>query len=172
MLNVSTTLSAPSFVSKIISAITFGRSVINRQDITTPPTGVIALSISAKEVPCDRFFTITIYGPARPRIDIADAGFDAPTMLNWLLRAGEDAEACRVRKACSLRFPRAPPLGPRGGSFLLEFPFRDAGLFRECRSCVQSALTLPAAGLLLIIALGLVVVEMDRYGMSDAEEVL
>lgn len=82
LLKVSTTLSAPSFVSKMSSAITFGCSEIKRQDITTPPTGVMALSMSAAEVPGERFFAITTYGPASPLIDIDDAGLDTPTMLN------------------------------------------------------------------------------------------
>lgn len=82
LLNVSTTLSAPSLVSKISSAMTLGRSAIRRQFNTAPPTGVRALSMSAVVVPAAKFFTTTVYGPASPRIEIAGTGFEEPTMLN------------------------------------------------------------------------------------------
>ena len=62
--------------------------------MATPPTGVIALSISAAVVPKAKFLAITAYGPASPRIEIE--GFAIPTILNWLLRAGDDADPWRA----------------------------------------------------------------------------
>jgi hypothetical protein len=124
----------------------------------------MALSISAAVVPAARFFATTIYGPAIPRIEIADTGFDEPTMLNWELRAGDEAEAFKAERSRSLRSPRAA-FGPRGGAAL---PVFADGLFKECRSCVHSALTLPGAGLFAIAALGFTDVEMLRCGVSDA----
>lgn len=121
LLKVSTTLSAPSFVSKIISAITFGRSAIKRHPKTTPPIGVIALSISAAVVPIAKFFAITVKGPASPRIEIP--GFDVPIMLNCPAEGEPLTVACRR----SLRIPRRPR-GPRGICALL---FEAAGLFNE-----------------------------------------
>lgn len=92
LLNVSTTLSAPSFVSKTSSAMTLGLSEMIRQFNTFPPTGVMALSISAAVVPRARFLIMTIDGPASPRIDIPGPGFAVPTILNWLFREGDEAE--------------------------------------------------------------------------------
>ena len=61
-------------------------------------------------------------------------------MLNWLLRAGDDAE---LFKALRNRSPWVvlPARGPRGGfsAFLA-----GEGLFNECKSCVHSEFTLPA----------------------------
>lgn len=140
LLNVSTTLSAPSLVSNTNSAMTFGCSAMMTQLMTTPPTGVIALSMSAAVVPGARFFATTGYGPASPRIDIPAVDFDLPTMLNWLLRAGDEAvlfNALRNRSPCVLR----PALGPRGGICVF---LADEGLLSPCKSCVHSELTLPA----------------------------
>lgn len=55
LLNVSMTLSAPSLVSNIISAMTVGTAVIILHRIILPPTGAIALSISAAVVPGAKF---------------------------------------------------------------------------------------------------------------------
>ena len=118
-----------------------GFSAMITQLTTTPPTGVIALSISAVVVPGARFLAITKYGPARPRMDIPTADFEFPTMLNWLLRAGEDAvlfNAFRNRSPWVVR-PARGLRGGFGGRFLVE-----DGLFTECKSCVHSELTLPA----------------------------
>lgn len=129
LLKVSTTLSAPSFVSNTISAMTFGFSAMITQLITSPPMGAIALSISAAVVPGARFFATTQNGPvAVPRIDIDAPGLDEPTMLNWLFNAGEEAEFDKALRSLSewlllLRTAR----GPRGGAF-------EGPLFRSCRS--------------------------------------
>jgi hypothetical protein len=124
LLNVSTTLSAPSFVSKISSAMTLGRSAIIRQLKTTPPTGVIALSMSAAVVPTARFFAMTVYGPARPRMENPEVGFAALTMLNWLLRFGDEAEPFSAAWIRSLRARGG--LGPRG----TWGPLAAEGLFK------------------------------------------
>lgn len=55
LLNVSMTLSAPSLLSKTISAMTIGCDLSKRQLWTIPPMGVIALSISAAVVPGAKF---------------------------------------------------------------------------------------------------------------------
>ena len=149
--------------------MTFGFSAIRRQLNTTPPTGVNALSISAAEVPSAKFFAITIYGPANPLIDVLCAGFEEPMILNWLLSAGEEADPFNALFSRSLRLSRAADLGPRGGTIrprIEDEGASDKGLFKECRSCVQSAFTLPADGL-LAAARGLVEVEMLRYRLLD-----
>jgi len=66
----------------MISAMTLGLSAMRRQLSATPPTGVIALSISAAVVPNAKFFAMTIYGPAIPRIDIPVVDLGVETMLN------------------------------------------------------------------------------------------
>jgi hypothetical protein len=112
LLKVDTTLSAPSLDSKIISAMTLGLSVIMRQLRHTPPIGVIALSISSAVVPGAKFFAMTIYGPASPLIDIALDALAGPMTLNWVFRAGEEAEPLRaeyrrsVRVTCGFFGPR------------------------------------------------------------------
>jgi len=115
--------------------MTLGLSVIRRQFNAIPPTGVIALSISAAVVPWTKFFAITMYGPAIPRMVIP--GLDGVTTLNWVFSAGDEAEAWMAewsRFAWSGR-----------NDFLLACRGRGAaGLLCEWRSCVHSASTLPA----------------------------
>ena len=68
LLKVSITFWAPSLLSNTISAITIGRCLMMRQLSMMPPTGVMALSMSAAVVPGAKFWAITTYGPASPRI--------------------------------------------------------------------------------------------------------
>jgi hypothetical protein len=60
---------APSLVSKTISAITLGLVATMVHSRILPPTGVIALSISAAVVPGAKFWAWMVAGPAIPRID-------------------------------------------------------------------------------------------------------
>jgi hypothetical protein len=77
-----------------------------------PPTGVMALSISAADVPYAKFLAMTMYGPAIPRIDNPlDTGVGATT-LNWELRAGDEADPFRAERIRSLRRVDAG-FGPR-----------------------------------------------------------
>lgn len=64
------TRSAPSFVSNSISAIVIGCVLRIRHLLTKPPTGSIALSMSAAVVPGAKFCANTTYGPASPRIEM------------------------------------------------------------------------------------------------------
>lgn len=66
LLKVAMTLSAPSLLSKTISAMTIGCCFSTRQLVTMPPTGVMALSMSAAVVPGAKFCAITTNGPASP----------------------------------------------------------------------------------------------------------
>jgi hypothetical protein len=86
--------------------MTLGLSVVIRQLRQTPPTGVIALSISSADVPCAKFLAITIYGPASPLIDIPFDGFTAPTTLNWAFSAGDEAEPLSEAYRRSVRVTR------------------------------------------------------------------
>lgn len=70
LLNLSMTRSAPSLVWNSISAITIGCVLMIRHLLTSPPTGVIALSRSPAVVPGARFCAMTTNGPASPRMVI------------------------------------------------------------------------------------------------------
>jgi hypothetical protein len=110
---VSFTLSAPSFDSKIISAVTMGYSDTMRQLNMGPPTGVIAVSISCADVPRKKFSAIMMYGPARPFIVKLVWAFDLGTILYWPFKLGDDAEPLKAFASRSLRACVA--LGARGG---------------------------------------------------------
>jgi len=64
--------------------MTFGLSLMIRQLNATPPTGVVALSISAAVVPGAKFLAMTMYGPAIPRMEIGGAELGVWMTLNWL----------------------------------------------------------------------------------------
>ena len=68
LFNVAITSSAPPLSMKTISAITVGDDVMTRQECISPPTGIIADSISADVVPGAKLLPTTVYGPASPRI--------------------------------------------------------------------------------------------------------
>jgi hypothetical protein len=76
--------------------MTFGLEEMSLQLKIEPPIGAIALSISAADVPGAKFSALTMQGPAMPRIEIPLEVFDLPTMLNWLLRSGDEAEPLRA----------------------------------------------------------------------------
>ncbi len=59
-------MSAPSLLSKTISASTIGCCFTSQQLVTIPPIGVMALSMSAAVVPGAKFCAMTTYGPAKP----------------------------------------------------------------------------------------------------------
>lgn len=67
-LKVSMTRSPPSREAKAISKMRKGFDLTMRQLTTSPPMGVIALSISAGVVPGAKFCAMTVNGPARPLI--------------------------------------------------------------------------------------------------------
>lgn len=90
LLNVSMTLSPPSRLSNTISAIMMGCVLTSRHEMTRPPTGVTALSMSAAVVPGAKFWAMTTNGPASPRIerpcDGAFGAFGTVTAPEPLLR--------------------------------------------------------------------------------------
>ena len=83
--------------------MTLGLSVMITQLKATPPTGVMALSISAAVVPYAKFLAMTAYGPASPRIDMPADGLGL-MILNWLFKAGDEAEPLSAAWRRSLRF--------------------------------------------------------------------
>ncbi len=91
-----------------------------------PPIGVMALSISAAVVPGAKFSAITTEGPARPRMDMPLEVLGLLTMLNWLLKAGDEAEPLRAlykrtsRAGPPAREPRLLVSLPRGAAEELE----------------------------------------------------
>ena len=87
---------------------------------------------------------------------MAGAGFETPTILNWLLRAGDEREPLSAYSNLSWR-RSSSALGPRGG---LKVVLAADGLFVECKSCVHSASTLP--GGVALAFLGLTEVEAVR----------
>jgi hypothetical protein len=70
LLKVAITFSAPPLSVKTISAMTVGDDVKIWQDCISPPSGVIADSMSALVVPGAKLLPMTVYGPASPRIVI------------------------------------------------------------------------------------------------------
>lgn len=68
LLNVSMTFSPPSLDANAISTMMNGCVLTISQPTISPPTGVIALSISAAVVPGAKFCAMTAKGPASPRI--------------------------------------------------------------------------------------------------------
>ena len=146
----------------MISAMTIGRSLMMRQLMQTPPTGVMALSISSAVVPGAKFFAKTMYGPARPLIDIPLELFAGPTTLTWAFRAGVEVELPRDAYRRSVRV-KVGCFGERRGAC---GPRAADGLFRSCKSWVHSALTLPAAGFAMDRATVLLwVVGIGRYSL-------
>ena len=146
-------LSAPSLLSNTISAMTIGLDFSSRQLLTTPPTGVIAFSISAAVVPGAKFCAMTTNGPASPRIVIpllkppprAGSEADGLTCRSDLISA---CATCAARR-CGCGCCRA---GPASGLVmrLAREPGRGEArgvVGAEClswRSCVHSPLMSPA----------------------------
>jgi len=126
---------------------------MSRQLKLTPPTGVIALSISAAVVPKAKFLAMTTYGPASPLIVKPALDFGPLTTLNWLFKAGDEAERSRAVPSRSLRW-LVRNLEVRGAAAVA------VGLFRECRSWVHSASTLPAAALAVGLDFGIGLAEV------------
>jgi hypothetical protein len=105
-LKVSITLSAPSLLSKTISAITIGFVLTIRQLLINPPTGVIALSMSAAVVPGAKFCASTTNGPARPRIVKPFSGTVGATVAFLVIALGPVGIAGPVGGCCvELRLP-------------------------------------------------------------------
>lgn len=150
-------LSAPSLLSTTISAITIGLAFSIRQLVTTPPTGVMAFSMSAAVVPGAKFCAMTTNGPARPRIVIpllnappaaAIVGIDAEGLTCrcsdriracatcWARRCGGLEEAA---PGAEIRLAREPGRGEARGVLGAE-----CLSWGSWRSCVHSPLMSPA----------------------------
>lgn len=142
------TRSPPSLETNDISTIMMGWVLMILQPTISPPTGVMALSISAAVVPGAKFCAMTLKGPARPRIVML--GADDLTMLT----------CCGASPDVSMRSTAAESLVARRFALLAAAP--PGAEMREpkdrslplltlwCRSCVHSPLTLPAGGGLLL----------------------
>jgi hypothetical protein len=115
LLKVAMTLSAPSLVSKTISAMTRGCVLTRRHDTTGPLCGVMALSMSAAVVPGAKFCAITTYGPASPRIDIpllrGAVGIAIAAAGITLATCSVDLESALANLATLFTFPRLEPRG-------------------------------------------------------------
>lgn len=93
LLNVAITFSAPILSTKTISAMTVGDDVITLQLVISPPTGIIADSISAAVVPGAKLLPTTTHGPAKPRILMP---LPARRTVTWLLVPLEAGSAFRA----------------------------------------------------------------------------
>lgn len=132
LLNLAITASAPSLLSNTISAITIGVVFNNRQLVTSPPYGVMALSISAAVVPGAKFCAITTNGPANPRMLIP--GLNLPPAAGGG-KAGLPSEGASdlisadwtwaVRRCCCCCGCFLPPRLPAAG--------REGSVIREAR---------------------------------------
>lgn len=102
-LNVSMTLSAPAFSTKLISAMTVGFAATSLQEFIGPPTPNITCSISAAVVPGAKFCAITMYGPdAMPFMlssgaPFAESSLALPLLLSKPPRSGADDCVCDSR---------------------------------------------------------------------------
>lgn len=154
------TLSAPSLLSNVISAVT-GFAAVMMHLMIGPPIGTIALSISAAVVPGAKFSAMTVYGPASPRMDMPFPARLGWMMLNWLSLTRDKAVAVDLaawEDAFSLpRLPRC--IASR----------EEESLLMLWRSWVQSALTLPG-GTILRLGSCLTVPGLKLVGLRTVDE--
>lgn len=149
LLNVSITRSPPSRDTNSISTRINGLVLTIRQLAISPPTGVMALSMSAAVVPGAKFCAMTLKGPASPRIVRFCAGFGLITLTCALLppssmsmrSSAAASRDLRLLAALGVLFLAAAP-----GAVMRE-PSEPPRLTVSCRSCVQSRSTLPAGRL-------------------------
>lgn len=148
-LKVSMTRSPPSRDVNAISTIMMGFDLTIRQLTISPPTGVMALSMSAAVVPGAKFCAMTVNGPARPRMVIPMglllAAPAAPLGLMMLTCCGASVDVSMRSRAADRRAARRPGLllaAPGAVMRELREP-RSSPLMEWCRSCVHSPLTLP-----------------------------
>lgn len=149
-LKVSITRSPPSRDANAISTIKMGFDLTIRQLTISPPTGVMALSMSAAVVPGAKFCAMTVNGPARPRMVIPMglpllAAPAAPLGLMMLTCCGASVDVSMRSRAADRRAARRPALLPAApGAVMRELREpRSSPLMEWCRSCVHSPLTLP-----------------------------
>lgn len=153
LLNVSMTLSPPSRETNTISAMRKGFVLTILQLTISPPTGVMALSISAAVVPGAKFWPRRAYGPARPRMvrPLPDVAWnEGVTTLTWSVSILSTAATSLALRLAALLVAVLPFLAP--GTVMWELrepPLAGTPLTESWRSCVHSPLTLPAGKLVL-----------------------